>query len=940
MKKLLLIFCVLWSQFAVSQNSWVNVSMQTDQYAGETSWQIFENDSLVASSPMYESNAYEETLIVLPVGTYSFVVYDDFGDGICCSYGEGWFGLSNSCDLQNYTYDFSGLTDTIYFDLLACPPPVEGCMDAEALNYNPNAVVDNMSCEYPPCSGIQNVWVEEGCAELEEGSRSLLYYHWDSPDDSPSCDIEKIHFGNDNVNYFFPGQGVDGIWGVYAGNINMPPNWSEEYYWFLEFVDGSTSDTIYYTPSACVEGCTDEAANNYNPYANIDDGSCALTSCAEDQTEITLQLTLDNYPSEISWILYSGGQVVDQVEAGDYDYANANQVFTYTYCVYTFGTELQLQDTYGDGLASSSTGGDSDGDFLILACNGDTLWDLPEPDFDNVTYSGILDPTFCEEEVITGCDDPSYVEYNPLTTISDESLCQTLNVLGCTDDTMYNYDSTATTMDIVPECVITVTLEDDGGDGWGNSYIGITQGDSSYTYTMGPGSYSESWDVDLNTSEKVEVYYFQVGNGQQLPDQLAFQTLHNSVMLTNQDGDTLLSEGSNPFFSNGQGALQPFRAPLWNTYSATIYCGNYCEPFLGGCMDEAAVNYSDTANIEDESCYYLPGCTSSSFLEYHTQGYIADYDDGSCQTVTIWGCTDDTMSNFNPIANISNGGCIPYVYGCMDPTAFNYDPLATAEDACIPYYYGCTDPAAFNYNSVANTDNGSCEDIVFGCIDSTMFNYDPIANTSNESCEEFVYGCTDNLALNFNPIANTLNNSCCYISGCTDSTALNYDEDACFDDNSCIEIIPGCTDPNAENYNIEANVPDSSCYYSAGCFVGDLYYLPNECFSWVIDVDNYCCDIEWDETCDYLYEYCLDGWTGPVGMDDIRKDLLNAYPNPTDGDVYFTDFVDVKVYDINGRLILEKNNVNFITLQVGNGIYNLVITYKEININTKIFKND
>tara|TARA_R110001583_G_scaffold188513_1_gene350665 strand:- start:54 stop:884 length:831 start_codon:yes stop_codon:yes gene_type:complete len=276
----------------------------------------------------------------------------------------------------------------------------------------------------------------------------------------------------------------------------------------------------------------------------------------------------------------------------------------------------------------------------------------------------------------------------------------------------------------------------------------------------------------------------------------------------------------------------------------------------------------------------------------------------------------------------------------MDPTAFNYDPLATAEDACIPYYYGCTDPAAFNYNSVANTDNGSCEDIVFGCIDSTMFNYDPIANTSNESCEEFVYGCTDNLALNFNPIANTLNNSCCYISGCTDSTALNYDEDACFDDNSCIEIIPGCTDPNAENYNIEANVPDSSCYYSAGCFVGDLYYLPNECFSWVIDVDNYCCDIEWDETCDYLYEYCLDGWTGPVGMDDIRKDLLNAYPNPTDGDVYFTDFVDVKVYDINGRLILEKNNVNFITLQVGNGIYNLVITYKEININTKIFKND
>ena len=937
MKKLftfLLLFNV-----AFAQNSWVNVLLQTDQYAGETSWEIYQDDSLVASSPMYQSNSYEETLVFLPEGSYSFVIYDAFGDGICCAYGEGWFGLKNSCGVESYDYEFAGATQTVYFDLLACPPPAEGCTNAEALNYDANAIVDDMSCEYPPCTGIQNVWVDESCVEQATGSRALLYYHWESPDNSQSCNIENIYFGNDNDNYIFSGQGVDDIWGVYAGSVNMPPNWSEEYYWFLEFVDGTVSDTVYHTPSACVEGCMDESADNYNPFATIDDGSCEIIACAEDQTEITLQLTLDNYPSEISWILYSGGQVVDEITQGDYDYANANQTFSYTYCVYSFGTELQLQDTYGDGLASSTTGGDEDGDFIILACNGDTLWALPEPDFDNLIYSGPLDPVFCEEEVVTGCTNPEYAEFNSLATISDESLCQTLNVFGCTDDTMFNYSASATTMSIVPECTIIVTLEDDGGDGWGNSYVGIIQGDTSYTYTMGPGSYSESWNIELTTDEEIKVYYFQVGNGQQLPDQLAFQTLHNSVMLTNQAGDTILSEGSNPFFSNGQGALQPFRAPLWNTYSAMPYCGNYCVPFLGGCIDSLAVNYDSTKNTDNGSCYYNPGCTNPLYLEYDA---AYDYDNNSCSTLIVYGCmdpaalnynslantellnscieivegcTDNTMFNYNVNANFDNGLCTPFIYGCIDETAFNYDSLANTDDGtCIPYIWGCTDGAAFNYNPLANSDDGTCIDVVFGCIDPTMWNYCDTCNTDNGNCIEYYYGCTD-------------------------SVALNYDDDANTDNGSCIYPLPGCTDATAINYNSAANVADSSCYYSAGCNVGDIYYIPNECFSWVIDVDNYCCNIEWDENCDYLYEYCLEGWSGPTDIQNLRSEFLNIYPNPTKGNLYFTDFVDVKVYDMLGQLILDIKGIDSISLQFPDGIYNLIIKYKGIDINSKVLVN-
>ena len=41
--------------------------------------------------------------------------------------------------------------------------------------------------------------------------------------------------------------------------------------------------------------------------------------------------------------------------------------------------------------------------------------------------------------------------------------------------------------------------------------------------------------------------------------------------------------------------------------------------------------------------------------------------------------------------------------GCMDET-FNYDSLANVTDgSCIPFIYGCTDETALNYDADANT---------------------------------------------------------------------------------------------------------------------------------------------------------------------------------------------------------------------------------------------
>ena len=49
------------------------------------------------------------------------------------------------------------------------------------------------------------------------------------------------------------------------------------------------------------------------------------------------------------------------------------------------------------------------------------------------------------------------------------------------------------------------------------------------------------------------------------------------------------------------------------------------------------------------------------------------------------------------------------VFGCTDTTAMNYDPLADVDDgSCVAAVMGCTDRFAINYDSSANVDDGSC----------------------------------------------------------------------------------------------------------------------------------------------------------------------------------------------------------------------------------------
>jgi hypothetical protein len=75
------------------------MKLRTDSFGDETSWDIVNtlNGETVRSfsGGYYKSNAtYDEYDCLDSDGCYTFTIYDDWSDGICCESGNGWFNLS------------------------------------------------------------------------------------------------------------------------------------------------------------------------------------------------------------------------------------------------------------------------------------------------------------------------------------------------------------------------------------------------------------------------------------------------------------------------------------------------------------------------------------------------------------------------------------------------------------------------------------------------------------------------------------------------------------------------------------------------------------------------------------------------------------------------------------------------------------------------------
>ena len=703
------------------------------------------------------------------------------------------------------------------------------------------------------------------------------------------------------------------------------------------------------------------------------------------QKPLTVNVTTDSYPTETYWIIFQDslyGDTIAEVSAGHYTSANTSYTDTVILPDSIDNITFLIRDTYGDGIMAP-------GAFYVTLCE-DTIISVPSPNFNSGMYWNRPTPNCLPNPPPVGPCVPTMVNIN-LDQYQGETTWDIKDSLG---NILYSGGPYTSAPDyqpqFIPVCLpigsLTFTIYDSYGDGlagslWGGqdgSYYLIQCGDtlvhgtvanfgtdSTHTFisdtcvppppvpgcmdedyveynpsaTVDDGSCSVlkiwgcidstmfNYDPTANTMDYIDscdytlILHDLVGNGwvgsrleiyQEDKDTSVFfmtqpslnqqfsinlyapEEVQAKFFVSQQAQHTALECGFtliNPYGDTVISVVPPFIVPF-QVYTGTTYCGNTCIEVVEGCMDSLAFNYVDSANVDDD-CYYYPGCISPAYLEYHvdtTNGYYTDYNiQDSCQTLVVFGCMDTTMFNYNPDANV-NSGCIPVILGCMESLAFNFNPLANTPDTCIPYIYGCIDPTMFNYDENANTDDGSCVPYIYGCTDSTSYNYDPNANTDN---------------------------------------------------GSCVEIVTGCMDQNAWNYDILANVHDTSaCLYDAGCITGpgNPYWLNDPCYAWVIDVDDYCCENEWDTICQSTYDYCQGTWVGPPLTRSVEENLV-VYPNPTSGIINVNKNVDINVFNYIGSIITSKNNTNVLDItRLESGIYMLQITYKNKTITKQIIK--
>ncbi|WP_298418202.1 M43 family zinc metalloprotease [uncultured Kordia sp.] len=139
----------------------VTLTITFDNYPEETSWSLVTDGGTTVASDSYStSNADGSTItqtLCLPDDCYTFTINDAYGDGICCSFGNGSYTLTgpNGQIKSGGSFTSSEATD---FCLGSTPPPPPTCTDG----------IQNGDETGIDCGG-------SSCAPCQTGGTTLLH---------------------------------------------------------------------------------------------------------------------------------------------------------------------------------------------------------------------------------------------------------------------------------------------------------------------------------------------------------------------------------------------------------------------------------------------------------------------------------------------------------------------------------------------------------------------------------------------------------------------------------------------------------------------------------------------------------------------------------------------------------------------------------------------
>ena len=453
-------------------------------------------------------------------------------------------------------------------------------------------------------------------------------------------------------------------------------------------------------------GCTDPEAQNYDPSATLDDGTCVYPQpsysglswelVAENQPTAGMRTfrvyaNFDNPNDQLTAVFAQDGNPMSIASSSSF-YQNpaggafANQINplligldpTLAFDSWlTIGGVDQDVDLLTVGTTAPANSFESGGAFAVDNALGASWFVLP--DQEPLAFPDAQGRVLIAQLTTAGVVDLNVnLQYRAQNGTNPQVFAQTLTfpnlVFGCTDPAACNYDEDA------------------------------EANDGSCTYA--------------------QTYYDCAG-----------------VCLNDTDGDGVCNELEIPGCTlEGAANYDP---------AATDNDGSCQFP---GCTDSTACNFDSNANLNDGTCVF-------AVAFYDCLGNcLNDSDgDGVCNELEIPGCTDSSASNFNPNATDEDGSCA--YPGCTNPDADNFNPGANVDDgSCI--LGACTYANADNYNAAATYDDGSC--VFGGCTNPAAINYQPLATVNDGSCVLAVLGCTYPDADNYNPAATADNGTCTF----------------------------------------------------------------------------------------------------------------------------------------------------------------------------------
>jgi hypothetical protein len=250
------------------------IAVVTDYYGGECSWDITDaSGAVVASGGTYAVgyNTVSDSACVLD-GCYTLNMYDSFGDG----WATGQLGSVTVTDGMGVTYATGQLLTgtSASFAFSSTVGTVAGCTDTAASNYDACANSDDGSCLYPCTDNDVTItvgggsWDSEISWDLTDGSGAVVASG--AAGTSTACLLDDCYTFNMYDSY---GDGWNG------GTYSITDNNSGTVYGTGGLATGASgSDDIGIGVTCPILGCTDPLANNYDPNANTDDGSC-LYAC-------------------------------------------------------------------------------------------------------------------------------------------------------------------------------------------------------------------------------------------------------------------------------------------------------------------------------------------------------------------------------------------------------------------------------------------------------------------------------------------------------------------------------------------------------------------------------------------------------------------------------------------------------------------------------------